>query len=101
MTANDSKSYFAYLNKLVDKYNNSYHRIIGKKAVTADYSTNNQTNPKATKFKVSDRVRITKYMNTFNNVYNENWSREIFIIDLNGEKIIEILYETELLLSKL
>ena len=40
-------------------------------------------------------------MNTFSNVYNENWSREIFIIDLNGEKIIESLYETELLLSKL
>ena len=75
-----------------------------KKAIAADYSTSTEkieTNPKATKFKVSDRVRITKYMNTFSNVYNENWSREIFIIDLNGEKIIESLYETELLLSKL
>ena len=75
-----------------------------KKAIVADYSTSTEkieTNPKATKFKVSDRVRITKYMNTFSNVYNENWSREIFIIDLNGEKIIESLYETELLLSKL
>ena len=36
MTANDSKSYLAYLNKLIDKYNNNYHRIIGKKAITAD-----------------------------------------------------------------
>ena len=25
MTANDSKSYFSYLNKLVDQYNNTYH----------------------------------------------------------------------------
>ena len=28
MTANDSKSYFPYLNKLVDRYNNTYHHSI-------------------------------------------------------------------------
>ena len=28
MTANDSKSYFLYLNKLVDRYNNTYHHSI-------------------------------------------------------------------------
>ena len=38
MTANDSKYYLRYLNKLVDKYDNTYHRSIGKKAVDADYS---------------------------------------------------------------
>ena len=26
MTANNSKSYFGYLNKLVDEHNNTYHR---------------------------------------------------------------------------
>ena len=30
MTANDSKSYLKYFNKLVDEYNNAYHRSIGK-----------------------------------------------------------------------
>ena len=30
MTANDSKSYIGYLNKLVDKYNNTCHSSIGK-----------------------------------------------------------------------
>ena len=72
-----------------------------------------ETNPKAPKFKVNDRVRITNYKNTFSKGYTENWSREIFIInsvlktnfwtyktkDLNGEKIIESFYERELLLS--
>ena len=67
------------------------------------------------KFKVNDRVRITKYKNIFSKGYTENWSREIFIIDsvlktnpwtyklkdLNGEKIIGSFYEKELLLSKL
>ena len=31
MTANNSKSYFSYLNKLVDQYNNTYHHSINKK----------------------------------------------------------------------
>ena len=38
MTANDSKSYLGYLNKLVDEYNNIYHRSVGKKPIEADYS---------------------------------------------------------------
>ena len=72
-----------------------------------------ETNPKAPKFKVNDRVRITKYKNIFSKGYTENWSREIFIIDsvlktnpwtyklkdLNGEKIIGSFYEKEFLSS--
>ena len=38
MTANDRKSHFGYLNKLADKYNNSYHHSIQKKPIDADYS---------------------------------------------------------------
>ena len=84
MTANDSKSYLSYLNKLVDQYNNTYHYSINKKLVNADYSgltEKIETNPKAPKFKVNDRVRITKYKNIFSKGYTKNWSREIFIVD--------------------
>ena len=56
---------------------------------------------------------MTKYKNTFNKGYTENWSREIFIInsvlktnpctykikDLDGEKKIGSFYEKELLRS--
>ena len=66
---------------------------------------------KVSKFKVNDKVRITKYKNIFSKGYTEDWSREIFIInsvlktnpctykikDLNGEKIIESFYEKEIL----
>ena len=31
MTANDSRSYLSYLNKLVDQYNNTHHHSINKK----------------------------------------------------------------------
>ena len=74
-----------------------------------------ETNPKASKFKVNDRVGITKYNNILSKGYTESLSREIFINDsvlknntwtyktkdLNGEKIIGRFYEKELLLSKL
>ena len=64
MTANDCKPYLPYLNKLVDQYNNTYHHSINKKAINAAYSVLTgkiETNPEAPKFKVNDRVRITKY----------------------------------------
>ena len=31
MTANNSKSYFSYFNKVVDEYNSTYHHYINKK----------------------------------------------------------------------
>ena len=66
-----------------------------------------EANTKTPKFKVDDRVRITKYKDILSKVYTENWSREIFIInsvlktnswackikDLNGEKIIGGFHE--------
>ena len=62
-TANDNKSYVPYLNRLVDQYNNTYHHSINKKPINADcyaFTKKIETNPKALKFKVNDRVRITK-----------------------------------------
>ena len=119
VTANDKKSYLPYLNKLVDQYNNTYYHSIHKKPINIDYSAltkNIEMNPKAPKFKVNYRRRITNYKNIFSKGYIENWSREIFIIDsvfksnpwtlttlkikdLNGEKIIGSFHEKELLRS--
>ena len=79
MTNNDNKSYLAYLNKLVDQYNNTYHHFINKKPINADYSALTEkieTNLKAPKFKVSDKVIITKFRNIFSKGYTENWSRD-------------------------
>ena len=84
MTANNSKSYLAYLNKLVYKYNNTYHHYINRKPIIADYSTLTkkiETNPKAPWLKVNDRVRISEYKNILSKSYTENWSREVFIIN--------------------
>ena len=84
MTANDSKSYLSYLNKLVDQYNNTYDHSINKKAINADcfaLTEKIEANSKAHIFKVNYRVRITKYKNIFSKGYTGNWLREIFNID--------------------
>ena len=119
VTAICSKPFLSYLNKLVDQNNNTYHCIIIlliEKPINADYSVLTEKiemNSKALKFKVNDRVRITKYKNIFIKGYPENWSEEILIIesllktnpqtykikDLNGEKIIGGVYKKEFLLS--
>ena len=36
MTAEGSKSYLSYLNKLEDQYNNAYYHYINKKSINAD-----------------------------------------------------------------
>ena len=84
MTANNSKSYLAYLNKIVNECNNNYHHSIAKNTVDSDYSALTEeieTNPKSPKFKVGDRFRITKYQTIFSKGYTEHLSKEIFMID--------------------
>ena len=44
MIATDSKPYLSYLNKLVDQYNNTYHRSIDKEPINADYSAMTEKN---------------------------------------------------------
>ena len=79
--------------------------------LNAEYAEQNEDfNEKDPKFKVGDRVRISKYKNIFSKGYTENWSEEVFIItkikstvpwtyvisDLNGEPITGIFYEKQL-----
>ena len=68
-------------------------------------------NNKDLKFKIGDIVRISKYKNIFAKGYTPNWCDEVFVIkkvkstipwayvisDLNGEEIVEMFYEKELL----
>ena len=106
-----------YINKLddiVDEYNNTYHTTIKMKPIDVKdntyINTDKETNDKDPKFKVGDRVRISKYKNIFAKGYSPNWSEEVFVIkkvkntvpwtfvinDLNGEEIMGTFYEKEL-----
>ena len=101
-------------NDIADEYNNTYHRTIKMKLIDVKDNTyinsGKEDNDKDAKLKVRDHVRISWNKNIFAKSYTPNWSEEIFVIkeikntvpwtyvinDLNGEEIIETLYEKEL-----
>ena len=105
MTATGKNVYYDVLDDVVNKYNNAYN-----KRVYID-----EHNEKDSRFKVDDRVRISKFKNIFAKGYTSNWSTEIFIIDkindtvpytsnlkdLNDEEIIGSSYDRELQKTKL
>ena len=114
MTATGKNAYYDVLDDIVNEYNNTKHNTIKMKP--KDVGNNNKRvysdehNEKRSRFKVGDRVRISKFKNIFAKGYTRNWSREIFIVnkindtvpytynlkDLNDEEIIGSFYDREL-----
>ena len=102
------------LDDIVNKYNNTVHRIIKMKPsdITDDSyaACNEDFNRKDPKFKIGDHVRISKYKKDFAKGYTPNWSEEVFVVskikntvpwtyvinDLSGEEITGSFYEKEL-----
>ena len=95
------------LDDIVNKQNNTVQRSIKMKAIDVTSESyaecNEDCNGKDPKFKVGDRVRISKYKNIFAKEYTQNWSEEVFvskrkntvlwsyvISDLNGEPKLEV-----------
>ena len=113
MTATSKNVYYDVLDDVVNKYNNTKHSTIKMKPI--DVKDNNKRvyidehNEKDSRFKVGDRVRISKLKNIFAKGYTPNWSKEIFIVDkindtvpytynlkdLNDEEIIGSFYDNE------
>ena len=114
MTAISKNVYIDKLDDIVDEYNNTYHTTIKMKPADVKDNTyinaDKEINNKDPRFKVGDRVRISKYKNIFAKGYMPNWSEEVFVIkkvkntvpwtyvinDLNGEEITRTFYEKEL-----
>ena len=85
MTGISKNVYFDVLNDIVHKYNNTVHKAIKMKPIdVTDYSYaeyNENFDKKDPKFKVRDRVRISKYKNIFAKGYTPNWSEEVFVVN--------------------
>ena len=84
MTATSKNVYYHVLDNLVNKYNNTKHSTIKMKPI--DVRDNKRVyidehNEKDSRFKVGDRVRISKFKNIFAKGYTPNWSTEIIIVD--------------------
>ena len=113
VTATGKNVYYDVLDDIVNEYNNTKHSTIKMKPI--DVKNNKRVyidehNEKDSRFKVGDRVRISKFKNIFAKGYTPNWSKQIFIVDkindtvpytynikdLNGEKVIGSFYHKEL-----
>ena len=120
MTAIGKNVYYDVLDDVVNKYNNTKHSTIKMKPIDVRDNNNKRVyidehNEKRSRFKVGDRVRISKFKNIFAKGYTPNWSKEIFIVDkindtvpytynlkdLNDEEIIGSFYDQELQKTKL
>ena len=113
MTATGKNVYYDVLDDIVNKHNNTKHSTIKMKPI--DVKNNKRVyidehNEKDSRFKVGDRVRISRYKNIFAKGYTRNRNKEIFIVDktndavpytynlkdLNDEEIIGSFYDKEL-----
>ena len=90
-TAVNSLRYIDVLQDLVDSYNNTYHRSIGRAPATVSllnvgdvrrklYGKISPTSPKKFKFNVGDHVRLSLRKRLFKKGYKMNWTEEIFQI---------------------
>ena len=125
-TVQGNTQYLDMLPKLVKQYNNSKHSSIKMSPIEASkkinegtvyfnlYGDMKQVSSKP-KFKVGDKVRISKYKrNVFDKGYTPNWTEELFTVDkiqytnpityklkdLNHKEIKGSFYEPELLKAK-
>ncbi|XP_070528292.1 uncharacterized protein [Cardiocondyla obscurior] len=118
-TLNGNYEWFDALPRLVDEYNRRKHRTIGmrpvdvtpeiaKKLLGTVYSAIKIAAP--AKFRVGNKVRVSKFKMIFEKGYTPNWTTEVFTIvkvqqtnpatylleDYRGEAISGAFYEHEL-----
>ena len=117
-SANNNTIYFDKIDELLKNYNNSWHRSVKMAPLEASdiknsnrvfanlYSDEIYKPVKKPKFRIGDRVRISKYKRKlFDKGFTPNWTEEIFVInqilhtkpvDLQGEAVTGSFYEPEL-----
>ena len=113
MTATGKIVYCDVLDDIVNKSNNIKHNTIKMKPIDVKNNKRvyiDEDNETDSKYKVGDRVRISKFKNIFAKRYTPNCSKEMFIIDkindtvpytynlkdLNDEETIGSFYDREL-----
>ena len=125
-TVQGNTQYLDMLLKLVKEYNSTKHSSIKMTPTEASKKKNEgivyfnlygdmNENESKPKFKIGDKVRISKYKRkTFDKGYTPNWTEEMFIVDkiqysnpityklkdLNDEEIKGSFYQPELLKAK-
>ena len=118
MTDTGKNVSYDILDDVVNKYDNTKHSTIKMKPINVKGNKRvyiDEHNEKDSRFKVGDKVRISKFKNILVKGYTPNRSTEIFIVDkvndavpytynlkdLNDEEVIGSYYDRELQKTKL
>jgi len=111
-TAENTRHWLDMLDDLMKKYNNKLHSTTGMTPVKASLKENEVEVLQNTldktrlnlknkpKFKVGDKVRISRIKTIFEKGYLSNWSEELFIID-SVQKTIPVTYKLKDTLGEL
>ena len=97
MTATGKNVYYDVLDDVVNKYNNTKHSTIKMKPIDVKNNKGvyiDEHNERDSRFKLGDRVRISKLKNIFAQGYAPNRSTEIFMVDK-----IKIQYHVRIILK--
>ena len=120
-TARNTHRYIDVISRLLDQYNNKIHsstqmspvdgsKKVNEQRVAAALNRHRDPPHKKPKFKIGDRVRISKYKGVFDKGYIPNWTNEVFEVsdvyltnpttykvkDADDEVIEGTFYEAEL-----
>jgi len=103
-TAENTRTWIDMVDKLVHTYNNKLHTTIGMTPVKASQKENetkvlqniiDKTRPipvSKPRFKIGDKVRISRMKAIFEKGYLPNWSEELYIVD-KVQKTIPVTYK--------
>jgi len=110
-TAENIRNWIDMLDKLMKTYNNKVHSTIGMSPVKASQKQNEMkvlqntiektrlTPISKAKFKIGDKVRISRTKSTFEKGYLPNWSEELYIVD-KVQETLPVTYKVKDLLDE-
>ena len=91
MKATGKNVYYDVLDDIVNEYKNTKHNTIKMKPIDVKDNKReyiDEQNEKRSRFKIDDRVRISKFKNIFAKGYTPNSSREIFIVNKINDTVL-------------
>ena len=124
-TFKNTLNYLNVLQDIVNSYNDTFHSSIKQKPRLVNLENEDQiwhnlydktrlNEPAKFRFRVGDKIRLSKKKSTFAKGYETNFTKEIFVItkriarsppvytisDLKGEPIVGTIYASEMQLVK-
>jgi hypothetical protein len=95
--SNDVKNYIDELPKIIDKYNNTFHKSIKETPYNIYVKGKNPKNKvymidEEAKFNIGDYVRKVQVKKLFEKGYTAKWSEDIYIIDSIDDEKLPIMY---------